>query len=113
MAHPLRRQILRVMHASAVSVSTTGIERRLAPSGLASESIGNLAHHVRSLAAHKVIRHVRQRQVRGAIEHFYASSVEEVPWLEEILSGARESDETWLRSKEERQSRHKPTDERA
>lgn len=112
-AEPLRRQILRVLHASAASMSASRIEKKLVLSGIPGESIGSLSHHVRSLADYKVIRRVRQRQVRGATERFYASCVEEVPWLEDILSDTREPDEAWLRSKRKPQDPREPAGEKA
>jgi DNA-binding transcriptional ArsR family regulator len=65
-AHPLRISILEIL----------GMEggRTLSPSELSQElqmPLSNTNYHVTELAKAKLIELVRQRQVRGATEHFY------------------------------------------
>ena len=63
MAHPLRMQILMLLD-----------ERVASPNELAKElqePLGNVSYHVRTLADFGLVKLVRKRPRRGAIEHFY------------------------------------------
>jgi DNA-binding transcriptional ArsR family regulator len=63
LAHPLRVQILAVLQ-----------DRTASPSDLAEEleaPLGNVSYHVRILAKLGLLKLVRKRQRRGAIEHMY------------------------------------------
>src|SRR3954465_12322619 len=66
LAHPLRVQIL------------TALEERVAsPSDLAAEldaPLGNVSYHVRTLAELGLLKLVRRRTRRGAVEHYYRAS---------------------------------------
>src|SRR5918995_1561153 len=71
-AHPLRVSILEIL----------GIDggRVLSPSDLSRElqiPLSNTNYHVTELAKASLIELVRERQVRGATEHFYRLPVEE------------------------------------
>jgi DNA-binding transcriptional ArsR family regulator len=71
-AHPLRVSILEIL----------GIDggRTLSPSDLCQElqiPLSNTNYHVTELAKAKLIELARQRQVRGATEHFYRIPVSE------------------------------------
>jgi DNA-binding transcriptional ArsR family regulator len=66
-SHPLRIEILGLLDNRVAS-----------PSELATEldaSLATTSYHVRQLTAAKLIRLVRRRQVRGAIEHYYTANV--------------------------------------
>jgi len=66
LAHPLRVQILGVLQ-----------DRTASPSDLAEElgaPLGNVSYHVRILAKLELLRLVRKRQRRGAIEHLYRAN---------------------------------------
>lgn len=66
-AHPLRVEILGLLDNRVAS-----------PRQLATElgaGLSTTSYHVRQLAGAKLIRLVRRRQVRGAIEHLYTASV--------------------------------------
>lgn len=66
-AHPLRIEILGLLDNRVAS-----------PRQLATElgtGLSATSYHVRQLAAAKLIRLVRRRQVRGAIEHLYTANV--------------------------------------
>ncbi|HEX8647116.1 MAG TPA: helix-turn-helix domain-containing protein [Thermoleophilaceae bacterium] len=66
-AHPLRIEILGLLDNRVAS-----------PRQLATElgtGLSATSYHVRQLAAVKLIRLVRRRQVRGAIEHLYTANV--------------------------------------
>jgi DNA-binding transcriptional ArsR family regulator len=63
LAHPLRVQILDVLE-----------ERTASPSDLAEElgaPLGNVSYHVRTLADLGLLKLVRRRTRRGAVEHYY------------------------------------------
>jgi DNA-binding transcriptional ArsR family regulator len=63
LAHPLRLRILGILE-----------DRVASPSELAEEleaPLGNVSYHVRILAGFDLIRLVRKRPRRGAIEHYY------------------------------------------
>jgi DNA-binding transcriptional ArsR family regulator len=66
-SHPLRIEILGLLDNRVAS-----------PRQLATElgtGLSATSYHVRQLAALKLIRLVRRRQVRGAIEHYYTANV--------------------------------------
>lgn len=66
LAHPLRVQILAVLQ-----------DRTASPSDLAEElkaPLGNVSYHVRILAKLDLLKLVRKRQRRGAIEHLYRAN---------------------------------------
>src|SRR3954454_23526916 len=63
LAHPLRVQILTVLE-----------ERTASPSDLAEElgaPLGNVSYHVRTLSDLGLLKLVRRRSRRGAVEHYY------------------------------------------
>jgi DNA-binding transcriptional ArsR family regulator len=67
--HPARRQILRQLDEG-------GVER--SPSEMAETaafSLSGLSFHARVLCELQVTRCTRTQQVRGSLEHFYASNV--------------------------------------
>lgn len=77
LGNPLRRQILRRMRdVDAISPRQLAIEFDL--------PVSNMAYHVRVLASCGAVTLVRVRPVRGAIKHFYRSSVEP-PWARQII----------------------------
>jgi len=66
LAHPLRVQILAVLQ-----------DRTASPSDLSDElgaPLGNVSYHVRILAKLGLLKLVRKRQRRGAIEHLYRAN---------------------------------------
>lgn len=71
-AHPLRVSILEILSMDG--------GRTLSPSDLSRElqiPLSNTNYHVTELAKAKLIELARQRQVRGATEHFYRVPVSE------------------------------------
>jgi DNA-binding transcriptional ArsR family regulator len=77
LGNPLRRQILRRMRD----------EEAISPRQLAHEfdlPVSNMAYHVRVLAECGAVTLVRVKPVRGAIKHFYRSTVEP-PWARQII----------------------------
>src|SRR5690348_5398932 len=66
LAHPLRLQILGVLE-----------ERVASPSDLADEldaPLGNVSYHVRTLADLGLLKLVRRKTRRGAVEHYYQAT---------------------------------------
>ena len=63
MAHPLRMRILMVLDRRVASPNELAKEL--------SEPLGNVSYHVRTLADYGLVKLVRKRPRRGAIEHFY------------------------------------------
>jgi DNA-binding transcriptional ArsR family regulator len=77
LGNPLRRRILRRMRD----------EEMISPRQMANEfclPISTVAYHVRVLAEVGAVALVEVEPVRGAIKHFYRSSVEE-PWARQII----------------------------
>jgi DNA-binding transcriptional ArsR family regulator len=70
--HPLRREILRAM-AGKPELSPLQI------SELVEEPLPNTSYHVRVLRENDAVKLVREQQVAGAMQHFYAFDVDE-PW---------------------------------
>ncbi|MET0305511.1 MAG: helix-turn-helix domain-containing protein [Solirubrobacterales bacterium] len=86
-AHPLRRQILRKLGER---------EEPASPIQLADElegPLGKIAYHVRILCRLGAVSPAGEQQVRGAIEHFYASTVKDDPPIETLLEETKKEDE--------------------
>jgi DNA-binding transcriptional ArsR family regulator len=89
-AHPLRVSILEIL----------GIDggRVLSPSDLSRElqiPLSNTNYHVTELAKAGLIELVRERQVRGATEHFYRLPEAPVRASEKPEVGAADSERAW------------------
>ena len=82
--HPLRRQILRVM-AERDPISPREISDRLR------QPLSNVSYHVRVLADCGAATLVDTAPVRGSMQHFYSSAIDE-PWALAVL-GLSEDDE--------------------
>src|ERR1700761_8731128 len=75
--HPLRRQILRTM-AAQDSISPRQISDELR------EPLSNVSYHVRVLADCGAVTLVDTAPVRGSMQHFYSTAIEE-PWALAVL----------------------------
>jgi DNA-binding transcriptional ArsR family regulator len=75
--HPLRRQILRTM-AATDPISPRQISDELR------EPLSNVSYHVRVLADCGAVTLVDTEPVRGSMQHFYSSTVEEA-WALAVL----------------------------
>jgi DNA-binding transcriptional ArsR family regulator len=75
--HPLRRQILRSM------VEHDPISPREISDDL-KEPLSNISYHVRVLADCGAIELVDTAPVRGSMQHFYSTTIDE-PWALEVL----------------------------
>ena len=88
--HPVRRCFLRTLHDTS--------ERR-SPSEIASERrlpLSTAAYHARVLKGFGALRPAGEQMVRGAVEHFYLSAIENDPPIEALLEETREFDEEQL-----------------
>jgi DNA-binding transcriptional ArsR family regulator len=77
--HPARRQILRQLGEGKVEKSPSEMAEG------ATFSLSGLSFHARVLSELQVTRCTRTQQVRGALEHFYASNVSDNELVEAIL----------------------------
>jgi DNA-binding transcriptional ArsR family regulator len=75
--HPLRREILREMVGEeAISPRELSL--------LLDRPLSNVSYHVRVLADCAAVTLVSTRPVRGSMQHFYCTEIEE-PWARQIL----------------------------
>ena len=82
--HPLRRQILRtIVKRDRISPRQISDELR--------EPLSNVSYHVRVLADCGVVTLVDTAPVRGSMQHFYSTAIEE-PWALAVL-GLSDEDE--------------------
>jgi len=86
-AHPLRRRILRLLHDREDPHSASKMARAL------EEPVGSAAYHVRVLCNVAALEETGEQHVRGAVERFYLSTVEDDPPIEALLEETREADE--------------------
>jgi DNA-binding transcriptional ArsR family regulator len=83
--HPLRRQILRTM-AVQDPISPRQISDELR------EPLSNVSYHVRVLADCGAVELVDTEPVRGSMQHFYSSTVEEA-WALAVLGLSENGDD--------------------
>jgi DNA-binding transcriptional ArsR family regulator len=102
--HPLRRQILRLLHSSRDPLSPMQIEKTLELGDEPKENLSTISYHVRVLADYKISPKVGQRQVRGAMQRFYVSEVSDSACVRGLLKRTLESDEAQLWPKGREQS---------
>jgi DNA-binding transcriptional ArsR family regulator len=91
--HPLRRQALRLLHRSKRPMSPVQIEAKLKLGKEPKEQLSQIGYHITTLAGYGLISNVGERQVRGAMEHFYRSNVSRVALVRQLLESTREADE--------------------
>ena len=77
--HPVRRQILRLLSRPGEEASPSDM------CGSIAVGLSALSFHAQVLGELGVIRGTRTQQVRGAVEHFYASDVAGNELVETIL----------------------------
>lgn len=86
--HPLRRRILRLL--------LFGRDEVLSPAQISTDlgvPLGTVAYHVRVLAQLRAIERAGKRQVRGAVQRFFRTTIKEDPPVETLLEETREVDE--------------------
>jgi DNA-binding transcriptional ArsR family regulator len=86
-AHRLRRRILRLLGDRREQSSPTRLAKEL------DLQPGLVAYHVRVLQKLGAVRPTDERMVRGAIEHFYETTIEDDPPIETLLEETREADD--------------------
>lgn len=86
-AHRVRRRILRVLVARREQISPTRLAKEL------DLQPGLVAYHVRVLRTLGAVKPTDERMVRGAIEHFYETTIEDDPPIETLLEETREVDD--------------------
>lgn len=86
-AHPLRRRILRQMADAGKPLSPVQLSKAL---GM---PLGMVVYHATVLRICGALEPAGERQVRGAIEHFYETTIEDDPPIEALLDETREADE--------------------
>ena len=77
--HPVRRQILRLLREPGNEASPSDMRKSM------SVGLSTLSFHAQVLSELGVTYGTRTQQVRGAVEHFYASSVAGNELVEAIL----------------------------
>lgn len=85
--HPVRRRVLRLM---------TGAEEPSSPARVCEPleiSVSMAGYHVRVLNRLGAVRPDGERTVRGALEHLYVPTIEDVPPIEALLEQTRAFDE--------------------
>lgn len=85
--HPLRRRILRVMTGEGEPLSPVQISKKLGV------SLSMVVYHATVLRICGAVEPAGERQVRGAIEHFFEVAIEDDPPIEALLEETREADE--------------------
>jgi DNA-binding transcriptional ArsR family regulator len=85
--HPLRRRILRLLRDSDDPRSPSKMAKALG------EPLGTTAYHVRVLDKVGALEDAGEQQVRGAVESFFVSTIEDDPTIEALLEETREADE--------------------
>jgi hypothetical protein len=86
-SQPLRRRILRVFAAWGEPTSPAKIAKEL------DLPVGMVGYHVRVLHEFDAVEPTGEQMVRGAVEHFYASTIEDDPPIETLLEETRDVDE--------------------
>ena len=86
-AHPLRRRILRKVGERGEATSPIQLAEEL------EGPLGRIAYHVRVLWRLGALSAAGEQQVRGAVEHFYMSTIEDDPPIETLLEETRKEDE--------------------
>lgn len=94
--HHLRRQILRVIHSRGRPSSPCELEELLNLGGRLGSKLSMVSYHVTVLSRYNAISLAGTRPARGAVEHFYASTVADVLWLRGLLDRTREADKAKL-----------------
>jgi len=86
-AHPLRRRILRVIADAGEPLSPVRISKMFRV------PLGTVIYHARVLRRCGAIVPAGEQQVRGAVEHFYDTTIEDDPPIETLLEETKETDE--------------------
>ena len=85
---PQRRRILPALHKAGEALSPNEL------SNAVDGSLGHVTYHVKVLKDCGVLALTDTRQRRGAVEHFYASTVKDKRLVAKLLEATRAEDET-------------------
>ena len=86
-SHPLRRRILRLLADLGDQSSPTKIAKQF------DLHVGLVGYHVRVLQRLGAVELTDEGMVRGAVEHFYKTTISDDPPIEALLEETREVDE--------------------
>jgi DNA-binding transcriptional ArsR family regulator len=86
-AHPLRRRILRLLADLGEQSSPTKIAKEF------DLHVGMIGYHVKVLRKLGAVRLTDEGMVRGAVEHFYETTISDDPPIETLLEETREVDD--------------------
>jgi DNA-binding transcriptional ArsR family regulator len=84
---PQRRRILRALHTAGEAQSPNELSRAI------DTSLGHVTYHVKVLTECGVVALTDTQPRRGAVEHFYASTVANDELVVKLLEATREDDE--------------------
>lgn len=85
--HPTRRRILRLMLDRKQRLSATEIAAEF------EMPLGDASYHLVSLRDLGAVKPAGTKQVRGALQRFYAATIEDDPPIEALLEETRKADE--------------------
>lgn len=88
--HPIRRQLLRLLHERTTSRSPTEMSQKM------TLGLTGISYHARVLSDLDVIRLSRTGQVRGSTQHFYVSRVAKIALVDAILKKTEKEDRRLL-----------------
>ncbi len=88
LGHPLRREILRLLHGQEAAQSPTEFKEVI------NAPLTIVSYHARVLSKLDVIRLVRTRPSRGSTQHFYVSTVADNKQVAAILASTEEDDKS-------------------
>lgn len=94
--HAIRRQALRVLHASKTPMGPAQVDAKLELGNAPKARLSQISYHMKTLAQLRIISLVDEQQVRGAMEHIYASEVADDAWVRSMLKRTQEADEAEL-----------------
>ena len=86
-AHQLRRRIMRLLG---------DLREQSSPTKIAEEfdmHVGTVGYHVRVLEQLGAVELTDEKMVRGAVEHFYKTTIDDDPPIEALLEETREVDD--------------------
>ncbi len=86
-AHPVRRRVLRELAKQSEPCSPIQLSRAF------DRPLSAVAYHVNILRKFGAIRLTDEQMARGAVEHFYETTIEEDPPIEALLEETRSADE--------------------
>lgn len=86
-SHPLRRRILRKLAERDEPTSPIQLADELGG------PLGKIAYHVRVLWRLGTVSAAGEQHVRGAVEHFYLSTIKDDPPIETLLEETKKEDE--------------------